>query len=219
VLLHAAAPGDIKKGKTLCFTGNIVTLRDEIIPTMELTERFAIAWKELKNGTYGFDFKADKSLFETFESSEIKDGDLAVHLTLERSESQLSIQTAIRGTVTVACDRCLDDCLLPVRFDGKLLVRFSDDIHDYDGETMWLSPSENEVSLAQYIYESIVLSLPYRRVHPEGACDPDMLRRFRIVSEEQFSQIEREAEASQTLDGDTLERLTSLRKELDDKKE
>ena len=30
----------------------------------------------------------------------------------------------------------------------------------------------------QYIYESIVLSLPYRRVHPDGECDPDMMARF-----------------------------------------
>lgn len=60
---------------------------------------------------------------------------------------------------------------------------------------MWISPSEPEVSLAQYIYESVVLSLPYQRVHAEGECDADMLRRFRIVSEEEFSQIEHEAEA------------------------
>ena len=45
-------------------------------------------------------------------------------------------------------------------------------------------PGEDEVDLAQYIYESIVLSLPYQRVHPEGECDPEMLGRFRIVSDE-----------------------------------
>ena len=71
---------------------------------------------------------------------------------------------------------------------------------------MWISPAEGEVSLAQYIYESIVLSLPYQRVHPEGECDADMLHRFRIVSQEEFSQIEHDAETraevSQPLDGD-----------------
>lgn len=70
---------------------------------------------------------------------------------------------------------------------------------------MWISPAEGEVSLAQYIYESIVLSLPYQRVHPEGECDADMLHRFRIVSQEEFSQIEHDAETraevSQPLDG------------------
>lgn len=185
---------------------------------MDVTKQYAIAWKGLKNGTYRFDFKVDNALFEAYGSTDIKDGDLSVGVTLERGESMLSLQTVIRGTVTVACDRCLEDCRLPVAFDGTLLVRFSDEVADYDGEVMWISPAEGEVSLAQYIYESIVLSLPYQRVHPEGECDADMLHRFRIVSQEEFSQIEHDAEtraeASQPLDGDTLAQLASLKEKL-----
>lgn len=190
---------------------------------MDVTKQYAIAWKGLKNGSYRFDFKVDDALFEAFGSTDIKGGDLTVEVALERGESMLSLQTVIRGTVVVACDRCLEDCRLPVAFDGTLLVRFSDEVHDYDGEVMWISPAEGQVSLAQYIYESVVLSLPYQRVHPEGECDADMLRRFRIVSEEEFAQIEHEAEAhdeaSQSLDGDTLAQLSSLKEELDGEKE
>ena len=43
---------------------------------MDATAQYAIRWKGLKNGTYHFDYKVDGSLFETFESTEIKDGDL-----------------------------------------------------------------------------------------------------------------------------------------------
>ena len=162
---------------------------------MDVTKQYAIAWKGLKNGTYRFDFKVDNALFEAYGSTDIKDGDLSVGVTLERGESMLSLQTVIRGTVTVACDRCLEDCRLPV---------------------------EGEVSLAQYIYESIVLSLPYQRVHPEGECDADMLHRFRIVSQEEFSQIEHDAETraevSQPLDGDALAQLASLKEKLEGEK-
>ena len=88
---------------------------------------------------------------------------------------------------------------------------------------MWISPAEGEVSLAQYIYESIVLSLPYQRVRPEGECDADMLHRFRIVSQEEFSQIEHDAETraevSQPLDGDALAQLASLKEKLEGEKE
>ena len=161
---------------------------------MDVTKQYAIAWKGLKNGTYRFDFKVDNALFEAYGSTDIKDGDLSVGVTLERGESMLSLQTVIRGTVTVACDRCLEDCRLPVAFDGTLLVRFSDEVADYDGEVMWIGPSETEIDLSQYIYESICLSLPYQRVHPVGSdgksgCDPDMLARFNIVSEEEFDRL------------------------------
>lgn len=189
---------------------------------MDATNRYAIAWKGLKNGSYRFDFKVDTSLFEAFESSEIKAGDLSVSVLLERGESMLSLQTSIRGTVTVACDRCLEDCRLPVAFDGQLLVRLSDEVHDYDGEVMWISPAQTHVPLAQYIYESILLSLPYRRVHPEGECDADMLNRFRIVSEEEFEEIERKAETesdASPLDGDALAKLSSLRERIEKENE
>ena len=85
---------------------------------MDVTKQYAIAWKGLKNGTYRFDFKVDNALFEAYGSTDIKDGDLSVGVTLERGESMLSLQTVIRGTVTVACDRCLEDCRLPVAFDA-----------------------------------------------------------------------------------------------------
>jgi len=75
---------------------------------MDVTKQYAIAWKGLKNGTYRFDFKVDNALFEAYGSTDIKDGDLSVGVTLERGESMLSLQTVIRGTVTVACDRCLE---------------------------------------------------------------------------------------------------------------
>ena len=191
---------------------------------MDVTKQYAIPWKGLKNGTYRFDFKVDKALFEAYESTEIKDGDLHVEITLDRGESVRSLRTAIRGTVTVTCDRCLEDCQLPVSFDGTLLVRFSDEVHDYDGEVMWISPAQTQVPLAQYIYESIVLSLPYQRVHPEGRCDADMLQRFRIISEEEFEAIEHEAEshdhaAAESLDGDTLAQLSSLKERLEGEEE
>lgn len=69
----------------------------------------------------------------------------------------------------VECDRCLGDCSVPIDYEGELLVKFSDEVREYDGDTLWLSPSEDFVDLTQYIYESIVLSLPYQRVHPDGS--------------------------------------------------
>ena len=70
---------------------------------------------------------------------------------------------------------------MPIDYEGRLTVRISDETGEYDGDVMWVAPSEEEIDLTQYIYESIVLSLPYRRVHPEGECNPDMLARFSIA--------------------------------------
>ncbi len=94
------------------------------------------------------------------------------------------------------------------------MVRFSNEPQEYDGEVLWLAPGEDEVDLAQYIYESIVLSLPYQRVHPEGGCDPGMLRRFRIVSGEEFARIEARS-GQETPKGGDWEKLAALREQLE----
>lgn len=163
---------------------------------MEVAQPYSIAFKGLKNGHHEFRFEVGKSLFEAFESTEIKDGACEVAVDMERSDAMLLLDIRITGHVVVACDRCLEDCRIPIDFRNSLPVRFSEQEHEYDGEVLWLVPGEDEVDLAQYIYESIVLSLPYQRVHPDGECDPDMLGRFRIVSDEEFATIEARAEGA-----------------------
>ena len=157
---------------------------------VERLNGYTIAFKGLKNGSHDFVFPIDGALFAAYEQSEIKDGAGEVRVTMQRSEQQLVLDVTIDARVVVACDRCLEDLTLPIAYEGRLLVKFADEEREYDGEVLWLFPRESEVDLAQYVYESIVLSLPYRRVHPEGGCDPTMLERFRIVTADEFEGIE-----------------------------
>lgn len=103
---------------------------------------------------------------------------------------------------------------MPIHYEGQLLVKFSDEVHEYDGEVMWLLPMEDEVDLTQYIYESIVLALPYQRVHPDGECNPDMLERFRIVSDEEFGRLEDRAEAEGRNEGEWA-KLAALKERME----
>ena len=182
---------------------------------MEVAQRYSIAWKGLKNGRHDFRFEVDKALFEAFESTEIKDGRCEVSVGVDRSEKQLTLDVGITGYVVVECDRCLEDCRVPIDFEGQLVVKFSDEVHEYDGEVMWMLPGEDRVELAQYIYESIVLSLPYQRVHPEGECNPEMLERFRIVSDREFASIEAAAEGAGERGGGEWAKLAALRERVD----
>lgn len=145
---------------------------------MELEQKYSIAYKGLKNGLHEVDFDVDGALFKAYESKEIKDGRCKVHVAIDKSDTQLILDVTIDGYVVCECDRCLEDCTIPVHFDGRLTVFVSDHQGEYDGDYMWVSPDEEDINLMQYIYESIVLSLPYRRVHPDGECDPDMMVRF-----------------------------------------
>ena len=122
---------------------------------MDVVELYTIPYKSLENGEHTLEFRFDDSLFAAYENTDIRHAQGRVGVALLRSASMLELKVSIRGSVVVACDRCLEDCRLPVAFDGTLLVRFSDEVADYDGEVMWISPAEGEVSLAQYILSLI----------------------------------------------------------------
>jgi uncharacterized metal-binding protein YceD (DUF177 family) len=153
---------------------------------MGAVNKFSIDYMSLSNGLHTFDFEVDDALFSEMESNEIKGGKCQVHACLNCSDTKIDANIVISGSVVVECDRCLEDCNIPVDYNGELIVKFSTEVRDYDGEVMWISPADGEVSLAQYIYESVVLSLPYSRVHADGECDPDMLARFTTVSEDEL---------------------------------
>ena len=83
------------------------------------------------------------------ESNEIKGGSCKVHACLNCSDAKLDINVMISGSVVVECDRCLDDCSIPVEYSGLLTVRFSDLQHDYDGAFTLFSVS-NSADLTVY---------------------------------------------------------------------
>ena len=162
---------------------------------MELSKQYSVAYKGLKNSSFDFVFEVDDALFTAYESKEIMGGNCHVEATMLKGESQLEFDFTITGEVTCECDRCLDPCQVPIDYEGHLIVRISDEEGEYDGDVMWVNPADNEVDLTQYIYESIVLSLPYQRVHPEGECNPDMMARFTIATEADIEALEAEAES------------------------
>lgn len=152
---------------------------------MSKTSKYAIFHQGLSVGEHTYEFALDDKFFEDY-GGEIKHGRCEAVVTLVKSANLLSLHTDITGEVEVACDRCLENFYIPVEFDGSLAVKFSSEREGYDvdrhtgfdDEILWLPPETDAIDLREYLYESIYLSLPMQRVHPEGECDPDMLARF-----------------------------------------
>lgn len=170
-----------------------------------MKQRYSIAYKGLKEGPHHFDFEVGSDFWAKHPEGGIKGGNVNVEIVLEKGPGGVSagprgghgamrLEARMTGSVTVACDRCLEDCELPVDYRGRLAVKFSEEEQPFEGDILWINPADALIDLEQYIYESIVLSLPFRRVHPEDVhgtplCNPAMLERFRIVSEEEFGKL------------------------------
>jgi len=182
-------------------------------------KQYAIPFKGLGIGKHHYQFEVNDRFFAAFEGSEIRKGEAHAEVELDKGEAMLELQVSLRGNVTVDCDRCLEPCTLPVSFDGRLTIQFSEETDDCDGDILRIAPAETELNLAQYMYESIVLSLPYRRVHADGPdgkpeCNPEMLKRFRIMTPEEFDQMADKTE-KRLGDNPEFEKLRALKTEME----
>lgn len=189
---------------------------------MDILNKYAIAYKGLGAGKHDYVFGLDGPFFRAFDNPDIPGGNGTAEVALTKSESMLEVDVRIRAQITVPCDRCLEDCIVPVDFDGGFKVRFRDAKNvngpndDFDGEIMWLGHGESMLNLAQYIYESIVLSLPYVKVHPDGedGCDPGSFENVRMITQEEFERAEEGGKMQKMEDNPEWQKLREIRNKL-----
>lgn len=156
--------------------------------TFMAKNNFVIDYKALANGRHDFKYRLDSSFFAQFAESEFQNGKIELDLVAEISDYSLKFDFDFKGTVEVECDRCLDLFDLPIEGYFTLNVKFGDvssDPAEADDEIV-LSRDENKIDLAHHIYEYIALSVPARRVHPDGIdglpqCNPDMSATLEVL--------------------------------------
>ena len=129
-------------------------------------KEFLIPFAGLKVGKHQFDFQLDNTFFANFNYEEFNNSAIKVSLLLEKKSTMLELDFKHKGTVNVPCDVSGEDFDLKIKGKSKLLVKFGDEYNDENEELLILPHGEYQVSVAQHIYETVVLSVPFKRVHP-----------------------------------------------------
>ena len=133
--------------------------------------------KGLALGVHKYSITLEQSFFDQFEVQEFKDARMEATVVLERTTSWIRLDVSIDGSVCHSCDRCLGDVTVPVGYHAPVLVKFTkihgEEEEDSD-ELIILEPTATEIDLTQYVYDSVIVTLPLQSVHPTGQCDPVM---------------------------------------------
>ena len=144
---------------------------------MKVLKDFTIPFVGLKEGNHDFTFDIDEKFFDSFEYSEINNGKVRVLVSMEKQSRMMIFNFTIKGVVVVACDRCLSDMEYPVNGSERLIVKFGQEWKEETDEILIIPQTDSHIDLSQFIYEYIMLMLPYKRVHTEGEgiCDAEMI--------------------------------------------
>jgi uncharacterized protein len=153
---------------------------------MEEENGFIIRIRNLRNGIQSFNYHIEGNFFREFGNTQILDACLDAAVEVEKGSGWMKIQCAVRGTVTVECDRCLDDLVLPIDFKSNLAVKFAktgeNEEEESSDEMMILDPSDGEVDLKQYLYDYVCTNLPVQKIHKDGECNADMMAKLAGMS-------------------------------------
>lgn len=148
---------------------------------------YKLPLKSLSVGTHEFDYKLDKAFFANMEYGDVRDADLDVHLAVEHRNDIYRLHFDIRGTITLLCDRCLDDLVLPVDTTYDINVEYGDDYNDDSDDLLIIPQGDNDLNVAYMLYDTVVLAIPIKHVHPLGKCNRAMsalLKKHRAQGED-----------------------------------
>jgi len=150
---------------------------------VKVIDEFDIPIHGLKEGIHDFEYEVGSSFFELFSNADLPGGDLKVDLSLNKKTQFLEFDFRIYGNLNLICDRCLELFSYEVDIKEKLFVRFGDAYEELDDNIIIIPRGDSRFNFAQYIYEFAVLSIPYKKVHPENendesGCDPEMIKRL-----------------------------------------
>lgn len=133
-------------------------------------------------GEREFRWQAGIKFFQKFDNAEILDAAVAVVAKAVKSGHYIGVDLDVQGSVTVPCDRCLEDLTLPVEAHPAFSVKFGEaacteeEMREGSREILFLDSADTDLDLSQVIYDYVCLSLPMQRVHAEGECNPDTVK-------------------------------------------
>ena len=135
---------------------------------------FKLPLKSIPAGTQEFSYHLDKAFFVNMENADVRDADVDVHLTVTHKNDVYDLVFHLTGTVTVACDRCLDNLELPVDTTYPVAVKYGDDYRDDADGMIEIPESDNFLNVAYMIHDTAALAIPIKHVHPLGKCNRAM---------------------------------------------
>lgn len=140
---------------------------------------FNIPLKSLGEGSHEFDLHLNQKFFDDMENPDVRDANLDVKLTVKVVHDKYDLQFHVTGEVTTLCDRCLDDLEMPIDATYHLMVEYGSDYNDESDVLLVIPNSDNCLNVAYMIYDTVVLAIPMKHVHPMGKCNRQMTAMLR----------------------------------------
>ena len=144
-------------------------------------ESYKVDLKGVKDETRCLDFDLNDDFFGALDGSQLEHGALHVSVSIRKMAGFFDLCIHSEGSVTVSCDRCLDDMSQPIEAEHHLMVKLGD-TYSEDDDTVTIAEHEGILDVSWFIYESVMLAIPIKHVHAPGKCNSAMTQKLEELS-------------------------------------
>lgn len=150
---------------------------------MSKRDSYAIRISGLVEGDHNFSFELDQKFFASLEESEIEKGNVNAGIRLEKKVGLLALHFKLEGEVEIMCDRCLEPLTNKIFTEQVIFVKLGESYDEIEDDVIVIHRDDHEIEVAQYMYEFILLGLPFQRVHEDdengvSLCNAEMIRKL-----------------------------------------
>lgn len=197
----------------LSFYGKVMSVFKTDVIMKELTQ-FKIPLSGLKQGRHQFLYDIDKMFFTYFDYDEFWDAILKLDVELIKSSTSLALKLHVEGEIGVQCYVTNESYMQPIKDTYEFVVRYGDEYNDEQENILIIPHGSIEVDIKQYVYETILLSVPARLVHP-GLEDGSLQSDIKDILDD--LRVDAPSEDEEDFDDDIDPRWDELKKLLTDK--
>ena len=150
---------------------------------MRKRDSYAVRISGLGEGDHDFSFELDRQFFILFEHPDISNGNVHAEVILEKKTGVFSLHFSLTGNVEVLCDRCLEKFSTDISSKQSIFVKMGETPGEIEDDVLIIGRDDHEIEVGQYLFEFIMLALPYQRVHPDDSdgnstCNQEMLEQL-----------------------------------------
>lgn len=149
---------------------------------MRISTPYLISFSGLPVGEHVYEFELKPTFLDQNPIDEVSNLNALVVLTLEKMNHILKANYHITGTYDLICDRCNSPFSAEFEVNEDMFIKNGEETGNEPENVVMLPEHVFELNVEPYIYEFITLSVPMKRVHLEGDCDPSVIEKLQELS-------------------------------------
>lgn len=130
--------------------------------------RYTIPLQVIEEGRFEITYQIQKEFIEENSIEDICNADITLHIVFNKKQHLHTLEYSLLGKVIAPCDRCLEECEIPVSITQTVICKdaaSSQENFEEEDDVILFHENDDIIDITEHVYDSLCISLPIQKVH------------------------------------------------------